>query len=285
MSKKIIACIDGSASSAAVCDAAAWASNYIDSPITLLHVLDREGYVSEANLSGAIGLGSRENLLEELVELDAQRSKLALQQGKVMLEAASQRIAAVSDIETESRQRHGDLVETLEELDESMDLLVIGREGAEVERHPDSHIGSHLEHVIRTQHHPILVAVPDFNVPKKVLIAFDGSDTAKKALQLLCTTNLLKEVECHLVMVAEDTLSNNAALKDEFTDLESRGVNVTAELCPGDVESVLVDYVKTHDIDLLIMGAYGHSRIRQFFVGSTTTKLMGSSPVSMLLLR
>ncbi len=285
MSKKIIACIDGSNSTAAVCDAAVWASRYIESPITLLHVLDREGYVTESNLSGAIGLGSRETLLEELVELDAQRSKLALQQGKVILEAACQRINRHSDIGVESRQRHGDLVETLAELDDTMDLLIIGREGADIERHPDSHIGSHLEHVIRTQHHPILVALPEFSAPSKVLIAFDGSETAKKALGMLCKIKALSHVECHLVMVGEETTKNKTLLQSEHDELKQQDIDVKSALLQGEVETTLKGYLQRHQIDMLIMGAYGHSRIRQFFVGSTTTKLIGSSPVSILLLR
>ena len=38
-------------------------------------------------------------------------------------------------------------------------------------------------------------------------------------------------------------------------------------------------------IDLTIMGAYGHSRIRQFFVGSQTTRVLASSITPLLLLR
>ncbi|MBU2284983.1 MAG: universal stress protein, partial [Gammaproteobacteria bacterium] len=37
--------------------------------------------------------------------------------------------------------------------------------------------------------------------------------------------------------------------------------------------------------DLLVMGAYGHSRIRQLIVGSTTTALLRTSPVPVLVLR
>ena len=54
--------------------------------LTLLHVLDKEKYPASADLSGNIGLGSREHLLEELAMLDAQRAKLALEHGQHMLE-------------------------------------------------------------------------------------------------------------------------------------------------------------------------------------------------------
>ncbi|TNC83211.1 MAG: hypothetical protein CSH37_15560 [Thalassolituus sp.] len=40
-----------------------------------------------------------------------------------------------------------------------------------------------------------------------------------------------------------------------------------------------------HQIDLIVMGAYGHSRIRQFFVGSHTRNMVSHSKVPILLLR
>ena len=78
---RVMACIDNSQSSLAVCDYAAWASQRLSAPLTLLHVLDKEKYPASADLSGNIGLGSREHLLEELAMLDAQRAKLALEHG------------------------------------------------------------------------------------------------------------------------------------------------------------------------------------------------------------
>lgn len=38
-------------------------------------------------------------------------------------------------------------------------------------------------------------------------------------------------------------------------------------------------------IDLLVMGAYGHSRIRSMLLGSTTTQLLRTCPIPVLLLR
>ncbi len=69
----VMACIDNPKSSLAVCDYAAWASQRFSAPLNLLNVLDKEKYPASADLSGNIGLGSREHLLEELATLDAQR--------------------------------------------------------------------------------------------------------------------------------------------------------------------------------------------------------------------
>ena len=45
------------------------------------------------------------------------------------------------------------------------------------------------------------------------------------------------------------------------------------------------DYQEKNVIDMIVIGAYGHSKIRQFFIGSTTTKLLSSSTKPVLLLR
>lgn len=53
----------------------------------------------------------------------------------------------------------------------------------------------------------------------------------------------------------------------------------------GEVEPTLHAYQAEHGIDLLVMGAYGHSRIRQFLVGSTTAHMLRTTTTALLLLR
>ncbi len=61
---------------------------------------------TRSNLSESIGFDAQESLLMELVELDIQRAKLALEQGKLMLAAAQERVAASGIKPVEVRQRH-----------------------------------------------------------------------------------------------------------------------------------------------------------------------------------
>ncbi|TZG39377.1 universal stress protein, partial [Halomonas eurihalina] len=44
-------------------------------------------------------------------------------------------------------------------------------------------------------------------------------------------------------------------------------------------------YQEEQNIDLLVMGAYGHSRIRHLLVGSTTTEMLRKADIPVLLLR
>jgi len=279
-----MACIDGSPQAAAVCDCSAWASKRLDAPLTLLHVLDRQQYPVSGDLSGIIGLGSREFLLQELATLDEKRAKLALEEGRMMLDSARQRAISAGVAQPECRQRHGDLVESLRDLQDETRLLVIGRQG-EDSGDAIQHIGSQLENVIRTMQRPILVAPGDFSAPQSVMLAFDGSATSRKGVEMLAGSPLFKGMPIHLVMVAADTADNQAQLENARGVLAAAGFNVEVAIRAGEVEPTLHAYQAEHGIDLLVMGAYGHSRIRQFFVGSTTTNMIRTTSTPLLLLR
>lgn len=278
---KVIACIDGTGVSPAVCDCAAWASLRLGAPLTFLHVLDKSEYPVEPNLSGNIGLGSREALLEELAALDEKRGRLALEQGRIMLEAARERVIADGVGDSATLQRHGSLVETLMELEEDIRLLVMGKHDEKL----GEHVGSRLENVVRTLHRPILVTTPEFKIPENIMIAFDGSATTRKGVEMVAASPLFRGLGCHVVMVGADNAEHHGQLEWARNRLAEAGFAVMAELRTGDVERALCDYRREQDIDLLVMGAYGHSVIRRFLVGSTTTVVIRNATVPVLLLR
>lgn len=278
----VIACIDGSQSSPAVCDYAAWASLRLDAPLTLLHVLDQNQYPNKADLSGNIGLGSREHLLEQLAALDEQRSKLALEQGRLMLEAAKERVRADGVAEPHLRQRHGNLVDSLRELEGTMRLLVMGRQG---EASLGEQIGSHLESVIRTLHRPILVTPNSFQAPQSLLLAFDGSATCRKGVETIADSPLFKSMPVHLLLVGAATHDAHEQLEAACKRLRNAGLAAQSAIRAGEVEPTLHAYQAEQGLDLLVMGAYGHSRIRQFLVGSTTASMLRTSRTPLLLLR
>jgi nucleotide-binding universal stress UspA family protein len=280
----VIACIDGSSAAPAVCDYAAWASLRMAAPLTFLHVLDKSEYPTRSNLSGNIGLGSREALLEELAALDEQRGKLALEQGRLMLEAARERAIVDGVADPAALQRHGTLVDTLAEMEESIRLLVMGKQGEHGDGLGD-HVGSHIESVVRTMHRPILVTPPEFKAPERVMVAFDGSETTRKGVEMVAGSPLFRGLPCHLVMVGADNAKNRNQLAWATHTLEAAEFEAPTAIIDGDVETALCGYRKEHDIDLLIMGAYGHSRIRRFLVGSTTTSVVRNANVPVLLLR
>jgi nucleotide-binding universal stress UspA family protein len=284
---KIIACIDGSRTAISVCAAAAWSQQQLDAPLELLHVLEKTDYPAEANLSGNIGLWSREHLLEELAELDNKRSKLMLEQGHIMLAEARKQIeaAGVPSEQITELQRHDFLVDTLLEFEPDTRLLVMGRCG-ETHDSASNAVGSHLENVTRTLHKPIMVAVDGFKAPERFMLAYDGSVTANKALKMVAQSPLFKGIPCHLVMAGKRLERQREQLANAKTMLEGAGFDVTAaELEQEEVRTALLAYVEEQQIGMLVMGAWGHSRIRQFLLGSMTNWMLHNSKVPLLLLR
>jgi nucleotide-binding universal stress UspA family protein len=277
----VIACIDGTAVSSAVCDYAAWAGLRLAAPLTLLHVLDKAAYPIKTNLSGNIGLGSREALLEELAALDERRGRLALEQGRLMLEEAQHRVINDGVADPATLQRHGSLIETLVDLEPELRLLVLGKHDENL----NEHIGSRLENVVRILHRPILVTTDTYRPPRRFMIAYDGSETTRKGVEMIAASPLFLGLPCHLLMIGADSKANQGQLAWARDCLEAAGFEVHTALRAGEVERTLCDYRAEQDIDLLVMGAYGHSIIRRFLVGSTTTSVMRNATVPVLLLR
>jgi nucleotide-binding universal stress UspA family protein len=67
--------------------------------------------------------------------------------------------------------------------------------------------------------------------------------------------------------------------------LRSAGFVVEMNLVPGNPDEVIGEKVETDNIGLLVMGAYGHSRIRSFIIGSTTTAMVRRCRIPVLMFR
>ncbi|MEO8014704.1 MAG: universal stress protein [Polaromonas sp.] len=282
---KVYACIDGLANSAAVIDWAAWSAQRLEAPLELLHVLERTDSPLIIDYSGAIGLGAQDALLVELSALDAQRGKLAQEAGRQLLADARQRAAAAGVARLDVRLRHGELPDTVLEMEPDARLFVLG-EHYRASGASKIHLDHHVERVIRSVKRPVLVSTgAPFEEPKRFVIAFDGSPTACQTLETVARSPLLKGLPVLLAMAGTDTPQARRQLEDARLALVAAGFEATVELVNGEPEEVLPALLKAQGASLLVMGAYGHSRIRQLIVGSTTTTLLRLSEVPVLILR
>lgn len=257
----------------------------LHAPLEFLHVLDRHPETAATrDLSGSIGLGSQDSLLSELASLDEKRSKLAQQHGRQMLDSAVRHAREQGVASVEPRLRHGALVDTLTELEKDVRLFVLGKRG----EHADFarlHLGSELERAVRAVHRPLLVASREFKPIQKFLIAFDGSETIRKGVEMIAASPLFLGLSCHVAMAAGNTPDSRVQIQWAHEKLAAGGFEVHSSIRPGNAEAVIGQYVTTNAIDLLVMGAYGHSRIRQLIVGSTTTAMLRTCIIPVLLLR
>ncbi|OAH99973.1 universal stress protein UspA [Methylomonas methanica] len=281
----VLAGIDGSSLSNAVCDYAAWIAQKVDAPLKLLHSIDHHPEATDhSDLTGNIGIDSRDHLMDELTQLEQQRSKLRLQQGKQLLQAARERVMQAGILDPITNQRHGSLVESLIELENDVRVLVIGVRGKVHDNQPDK-IGAKLESIIRSLHKPILVVNAEFKAPERIMLAYDGSQTAEKALDMVANSPLYKGLVCHLVCVSQDE-GKGQLLEVATNKLQlAGGIEVIAKKLVGKPEQVLCDYQEQHAIDMTVMGAFGHTRIRDWLLGSFTVKMLTNSRKPLLLLR
>jgi nucleotide-binding universal stress UspA family protein len=282
----ILAGIDGSSLTNAVCDYAAWIAQKIDAPLKLLHTIDH--HPEQANLTdltGNIGIDSRDHLMEELTRLEQQRSKLRLQQGKRLLQAARERVMQAGIPDPITNQRHGSLVESLIELESDIRVLVIGVRGKMHENQPDK-TGAKLESIIRSLHKPILVVNAEFKAPERIMLAYDGSPAAEKALDMVATSPLYTGLVCHLMCVSKDEGKGQQLLEAAANKLHlAGGIEVIAKKLLGKPELALSEYQDQEGIDMTVMGAFGHTRIHDWLLRSFTVKMLTHSLRPLLLLR
>lgn len=283
-SQKIVALVDGSVYSASVCDHAAWIAGRTGAPVELTHILGRREVAQTQDISGAIALGARMALLTELAELDAQRAKLINQRGRAILEDARTILGRAGVTEVTTRLRHGDIVDTVAELETEAQLILIGKRG-EAADFAKGHLGSNLERIVRACQKPVIVASRSFKPISKVLLAYDGGTSARKAVDYVARSPLFKGLWVHIVTVGDASPEVLEDLRNVSATLQAIGIQSETSVLPGPPETALSQLVEREQFNMLVMGAYGHSRIRNLIIGSTTTEMVRSCKVPVVLIR
>ncbi|MBS3954708.1 MAG: universal stress protein [Methylomicrobium sp.] len=283
---KVIACVDGSGLSEAVCDYATWISQRVNAPLKLLHTIDHHPETAAiTDLSGNIGVDSCDHLLEDIIRIEQQHSKLRLQQGKTLLQAAKERVTHNGIADPIISQRHGNLVESLIELEDSIRVLVVGMRGKVHDNQPGQ-IGAKLESIIRSLHKPILVVNEAFKPPQRIMLAYDGSNAAEKAVDMVASSPLYKGLTCHLVCVSKDKATSQKLLDAAANKIiQAGGIDLITQKLTGKIDQALCDYQDGQAIDMTIMGAYSHTRLHDMLLGSFTAKMLLSTRKPLLLLR
>ena len=282
---KLIALVDGSAYGQSVCDHAAWVAGKTGASVDLLHVLGRrDTHSAPANLSGALGLGAKSALLDKLAAHDEERARLAKERGRTILDAATAQLNADGVATVSARLRHGDLVEALSEVEADADLIVVGKRG-EAADFAKGHLGSNLERIVRAATKPVMVASRAFHPVERALVAFDGGPSAQKAVDHIAKGRLFDGLPVHLLTVGEDEPKRHAPLDAAAAQLREAGRDVTAAIQPGEPDEVIAAYIEQNAISLLVMGAYGHARLRNLIIGSTTTEMIRGCRIPVMLFR
>ena len=282
----ITALIDASIYSQSVCDHAAWLAQRTSTGVDVIHVLGRRDVSSApVNLSGNLDANARDTLLVELASLDEQKAKLAHKRGRLLLDEAKARLHEDGVDEVTTKLRNGDIVEAIHDFEDESSFIVIGKRG-EAADFASMHLGSNLERVVRATHKPVLVAARAFKPIERFLIAYDGGTSAMKAIEHVAASPTFKGLACHVLSVGSDTGGVRQQLEEAATKLRDKArMSVETDILNGQPDAVIADAVRDDNIDLVVMGAYGHSRIRSLIIGSTTTEMIRSCLVPIMLFR
>ena len=138
---------------------------------------------------------------------------------------------------------------------------------------------------------------------RKVLVGNDGSEGAKKALQAAIDLATRYDAELHEICIEEHlphyaaTIGEVVEAKQEATDYfrqvtrdaelfaEAHGIRLTSHVVPGHVVEAIVQFVKDHGFDVLVIGFMGHSRIFDRIWGGTSQNVTRLASCSVLVVK
>lgn len=282
----ILSCINGLPPSDAVIEYSCWLTKSLHKKLKLFHVLDQQYQERESDLSGNIGLGTREEMLEEIVEIEHQQNKLLQKKARLILDSAKEKAKSLGVPEAELCLRRGKLIENVMEFKDKVDVAVIGKYGKNHQDQKDTNaVGHKVEALVRTLRRPIFIVTEDFSTPKSICLAYDASEGANKTLDFICRQKGPKEMTVHLVFVGEANSEGHDALLKAQEKLKKNSIESEIKTLTGHVDEALLEYMEGHNIDILAMGAFGHHWLRDFVMGSVTSKVIKRIKRPLLLVR
>lgn len=279
--KRVIACIDSSPCINALAEAAAWIAKQTGRELVLLQVLDY--YPASYHLgeiSGVIGFESNAMLLKELAELEQKQSELALSYSNNLLDHISKLILETHGLHTTHIQEKGDFLEQSFNLLHEDDIVVIGRVG-EKSAERNKPLGSNVENFIRGAKCTVMTVGDTFKPPTRFIFAYEYSPTCVKMMKRIAQSDLLRLLQCHLVYVGD----HPEILAEPERYLKEANLDVITEYRYGDVAENILEYQNEHGIQLIVLGAFSHSKIHQFFLGSIATTIFRNAKVPLLVAR
>ena len=172
------------------------------------------------------------------------------------------------------------------ELAGAADLAVVGRSAGQEQR-----VFVDGGDLVMRAGIPVLVmpAAVDQVDARHILVAWKNSREARRAVG--DALPFLKEAR-RVVVAAVQEDGDAAALQAELDDVAERlrrhGVTVETHLSPRlelSVPDQLLGMVESQGADLIVAGAYGHSRLREWIFGGVTHRLLHAAPVPVFLSR
>lgn len=282
MIKQILVPTDGSDNSLTAADYAISIALLFDANIRALFVKDVKVLTGPlihdigTSIGGMVPYGTFNQIVRQMLETQADAA-LDQIEGKCIK----------SGVSFSREVREGVVSNEIVKSAERCDLLTMGKMGAHAEWR-DVFLGTNVEFVVRKTHKPVLITSSVFKPFTKMLIAYDGSLFADKALQSGAEIARAMKLPVSVVCVSQKKEEALEILLQAKAKLESYSLTVdTIVKGGGDHAGGILEVCNDEDnkFDILVMGAYGHSRLQEMILGSTTVRVMRSTDCSILLCR
>lgn len=280
MYSTILLATDGSPASVAAGQTAAALAAKLGAKVLALHVIDirlLEGPLL-ADLAGAVGAQPYPGVLPAWRQVQEAKAE-------TILEAASAQCRELG-VPCEVAVETGPLVRTVLEYERRADLVMLGRQGAHAGAGGEM-LGSHVERLVRRSVKPCWVVPSQARLPGRLLIAHDGSAESTRALQ--SGLDLAVALGAAVTLLTASALGREdetAPILQQARDLaEARGLKPRAQLVHEHPETAILRLAVEIGADLIVMGAYGHTRIREMILGSTTSQVLQRAHCAVLLVR
>jgi nucleotide-binding universal stress UspA family protein len=168
----------------------------------------------------------------------------------------------------------GSPVELICDMGRQVDLVIMGARG-DYARWGDRLLGATLESASRQIQTPLMIVDKQYHPFNSITCAYDRSESSNKALKLSAYFAGTLQLPLEVVNVNDDEEERKATLEEAKTYLKPYDMEVQYRHEAGDPVEILIKVTKeTPDHTALIMGSYGHSRIREAILGSTTVQVM-----------
>lgn len=282
MIKQILVPTDGSENSLTAADYAVSLARLFKASIRGLFVKDVKVLTGPlihdigTSIGGMVPYGTFNQIIREMMESQADAT-LNLVEGK----------CSQGGIPYSREIREGVVSHEIVKSADDCDLISMGKMGMHAEWH-DVFLGTNVEFVVRQTHKPVLITPSEFKPFTKMLIAYDGSTFADKALQNGAEIARAMKLPLTVVCVAGKKDEASELLLKARTFLESYQLIVNTVAKEGnDHAKGILELCNDEDekFDLLVMGAYGYSKLREMILGSTTVRVMRSTHCPILLTR
>jgi nucleotide-binding universal stress UspA family protein len=226
------------------------------------------------DLSASLGTAPFVNYQGNITMLLEERGRMALDTFEKECEAAG--------IPCEATLSTGVVWRQVLEQSELADAIVMGR-GGEHSEWLEGLMGSTTESVIRRAEVPVFVSQAARPLENTILAAFDNSSHSRQALRAAVVLAESFKAALHVLIVGH---GDDAAILDAAKGyIQSHEVEVSYIQKDGVAEEIIIETAQDCNADLIALGAYGHSRITELVLGSTTAYTINKAQCPVLLCR